>query len=789
MSRVGKPVCLKNVFGVFSFVVFIMVCSLDVADCPAVNSKITRLNSGADFLKGKIENCVISSKGQIKLGLSAETIAEKFEDVNEPWSVNCIVVSGQTVYFGTSPNGGIYQYSFGKLTRIYPAEGEIKGKKEGGFANPLGGLFKQESSKRISADTNDAKLVLRSEADSQSSKEKKAETYKADSYLSNLHIFAMAADVSGQLLAAVSGKECKLLRLRPGGFETVYEPNDAKYIFAVTLDKKGNIYLGTGPKGKVFMLDPFGKNPQLVYQARDKNILSLAVDDKGFVYAGSDERGLVYKIDVKKKSASILYDSEQQEIPAMILTANGDIYAAGTSAKVVAAQERFASLPPLGGRPEVKAEKSEGADNIRVLQIANTKKEAEESRPARPAPSVREGRGQGISYIYKIDEAGYSSEEFSESAVFFCLAQQEGKILLGSGNEAQLFSIDPQSQQQAIVYEDKQSTQITAIAATDKDIYIGTANPAKLIRLKNTFADEGIYNSDLVDAGQPARWGKLQIEADIPAGCKVNVAARSGNVKDVNDPTFSMWSKPVEITDPVQLDCPVGRFCQFKLILRSSDGLKSPVVREVSLASSIPNLAPVVEVVNVGKVAGKEGIYKIDYKTKDENDDKLIYKIDFRKVGRTSWIEIKNEVETPSFEWDSKTVEDGRYEIRVTASDERSNTAETRLTDSRVSDPVVVDNTAPSIEKADIKVAGDKITMKLSIVDLLSVIGHVQYTVDSNSDWIGTLPDDLVYDTTKEDFTIIIEKQKAGDHVIAIKVSDDVGNTAYKTYDVTVGGK
>jgi hypothetical protein len=100
----------------------------------------------------------------------------------------------------------------------------------------------------------------------------------------------------------------------------------------------------------------------------------------------------------------------------------------------------------------------------------------------------------------------------------------------------------------------------------------------------------------------------------------------------------------------------------------------------------------------------------------------------------------------------------------------------------------VVDNTAPVIEKSDIKVAGDKITLKLTVSDQLSVIGRLQYTVDSNADWIGTLPDDLVYDTTKEEFTISIEKQKPAEHVIAIKVSDDVGNTAYKTFQTTVGG-
>ena len=54
---------------------------------------------------------------------------------------------------------------------------------------------------------------------------------------------------------------------------------------------------------------------------------------------------------------------------------------------------------------------------------------------------------------------------------------------------------------------------------------------------------EGVYTSSLVDAGQPAKWGKLQIEADVPAGCKVLMACRSGNVKDINDKSFSKWTQ------------------------------------------------------------------------------------------------------------------------------------------------------------------------------------------------------------------------------------------------------
>ena len=109
-------------------------------------------------------------------------------------------------------------------------------------------------------------------------------------------------------------------------------------------------------------------------------------------------------------------------------------------------------------------------------------------------------------------------------------------------------------------------------------------------------------------------------------------------------------------------------------------------------------------------------VFKIGHITKDDNGDKLVYKIDFRRIGRTNWIELKDELEASSFEWDGKTVEDGRYEIRVTASDARSNTTLTKLTGSRVSEPVVADNTGPVVKSM-------KITSSLKDNGMYRVLG------------------------------------------------------------------
>jgi len=256
----------------------------------------------------------------------------------------------------------------------------------------------------------------------------------------------------------------------------------------------------------------------------------------------------------------------------------------------------------------------------------------------------------------------------------------------------------------------------------------------------------------------------------------------------VNDPTFSEWTELVEVTEPVQLRCPVGRFCQYKLVLESPDGQKTPLIREIAVASTVPNLAPRIETVDVSRLAGpgKDGAFKIGYKASDENDDKIVYRLDFRRIGRTNWIKIKDEVEADTFEWDSKTVEDGRDEIRVTADDVRSNTGATKRTGSRISEAFVVDNTGPMIRKYAIEKSGKAATLKLQVTDDLSVIRSLEYTIDSNAEWKGTLPDDLVADTTDESFTVVTEDLQPGEHVIALRIKDDADNVTYKTFELSV---
>jgi hypothetical protein len=265
------------------------------------------------------------------------------------------------------------------------------------------------------------------------------------------------------------------------------------------------------------------------------------------------------------------------------------------------------------------------------------------------------------------------------------------------------------------------------------------------------------------------------------------MACRSGNVKDPNDSTFSDWSAERILTEPTDLECPVARFCQYRLAL-TGDDLNTPVVREVTTAHVIPNLAPKVTSVVTGRSRDKKnpGDIDIKFEANDDNKDELEYTLCFRKTGRTGWILLKDELSQSKYQWDGRTVEDGRYEVRVTADDRKSNTPETALTGSRISDVFIIDNTAPKIQQADLKVKGTDVMVNMVVTDVFSVLGKVRYTVNSNEKWITVLPDDFVYDTLTETFTFTINDLSPGEHVIAFSVADDLENTRYQTYEVTI---
>jgi phage tail-like protein len=105
-----------------------------------------------------------------------------------------------------------------------------------------------------------------------------------------------------------------------------------------------------------------------------------------------------------------------------------------------------------------------------------------------------------------------------------------------------------------------------------------------LLHLDHDFADKGAWVSACLDGGSPGvQWDKVVLDAEIPAGCSIEVAAQSND-----DPTqLASFASNETATTPALthlherlLFTPPGRYLRLRLKLRS-DGTATPSVRAV----------------------------------------------------------------------------------------------------------------------------------------------------------------------------------------------------------------
>lgn len=149
---------------------------------------------------------------------------------------------------------------------------------------------------------------------------------------------------------------------------------------------------------------------------------------------------------------------------------------------------------------------------------------------------------------------------------------------------------------------------------------------------------------------------------------------------------------------------------------------------------------------------------------------------------------VVNSTKQTNFNWDTGKMADGIYMFKVVGSDRLSNPAGA-LTDEAISRPVFVCNKSPRLVafKSTLTVQADK-SVKIegsSHQDLIGIAG-VQYKIDKENDWAAAAPNDGIYDSGFEGFTIVTQPLGIGLHTIEIKSIDQAGNSASTKIDVKV---
>ena len=627
-----------------------------------------------------------------------------------------------------------------------------------------------------------------------------------------LEVHAIVQAPSNALYVATS-PDGKIYQVSADGTaRTFFDPED-KYIWALALDRAGNLFAATGDKGVIYKITPDGKGTRF-YKTSSTNVVALAFSSTGDLLAGTESPGRVFRIDATGK-AFVLLDSPFKEIHSLRLADDGTLYAAAVSGSTSVIEDR--SLQPPGteaARVPVPTVSTE----ITAISVVDTGA-SQTTTPVISGASRRSNKGA----VYRIRPNGLWDTfwETGEDSPYDILVEPGGSLLVGTGPEGKIFRVsgDPA---RATLLSRATARQITALLREPSGRVVGaTSNPGKLFALSASPAARGSYESDVRDAGTVASWGVIRWRATARTG-QVQLLTRSGNTANP-DETWSAWSKPYSSAEGEQIASPNARYLQWRAVL-AADRAPSPILTSVTAAYLPRNLRPEVASINLHpagtvfqrpfsggevEIAGFEentsdgrapaqtqagpgspplpapplgrriyqkGLQTIVWKAEDANGDRMQYDVSYRHEGETTWKVLKRGLWDPIFVWDTTSVPDGTYVVRITAIDAPSNAPATSLAGDMESSSFDIDNTAPRIETQPATREGTRSTIVFTVRDDQSPVQRVEYSLDA-SRWRMVYPKDGIPDSRREEFEVRVDDSEAGRSVI-IRATDAMNNVA-----------
>jgi hypothetical protein len=622
--------------------------------------------------------------------------------------------------------------------------------------------------------------------------------------LSGLEVHALAVDSQDRVYAAVM-PDAKIYRIDSGKPVLFFDPK-CKYIWAMQFDKAGNLFVATGESGIVFKVSPDGHGKEF-FRTEETHARSMTMDADGDLIVGTEPGGLIFRVTPAGQSF-VLYQTNKREVTSVAVH-DGIIYAAAVGNRPtgnVALTGPIPVLPPTTPAPSVA-----GGSNIRITATPT----------APPAIGSLSASVSGGSELYRIHKDGSAEPIWNSSTdlVYAIAFDSAGKPLLGSGNKGIIYRVDSD-----VLYTELLNappTQVTGfLQGRNGDVYAVTGNVGNLYSIAPGLETRGTFESDVLDAGgEFAYWGKVHLTAQMHNG-SIEVETRSGNVNRPQE-NWSPWSK-VNVT-PVggQINSPAARFLQYRLVLNSG-GSESPDLSTVDLAYLPKNIAPrVTEIemapynykeqassltlernvmpsgspasltipamghrkapapVNVEGAAGSatlqysKGYLTARWSASDQNGDPLIFKVEIRSKGGSTWRLLKDKLQDHFYSFDTNAFPDGDYVLRVTASDSPDNTPQTALSSSMDSDAFTIDNTPPEI--IDASESGDSV--KFTAKDALSWVTKAEYSVDGG-EWTLLQPINKVTDSQTLQFQLAA---KPGE-LLAVRVFDENDNVVVKQF-------
>ena len=103
----------------------------------------------------------------------------------------------------------------------------------------------------------------------------------------------------------------------------------------------------------------------------------------------------------------------------------------------------------------------------------------------------------------------------------------------------------------------------------------------------------------------------------------------------------------------------------------------------------------------------QKGYQSVLWTAHDDNEDDLRFAVYFRGEDEKEWKLLKENLDQRFYSFDTTTLADGAYYLKIVASDAASNPPDKALKSERESERFEVDNTPPAIAKLEKTVTGD----------------------------------------------------------------------------------
>jgi hypothetical protein len=345
------------------------------------------------------------------------------------------------------------------------------------------------------------------------------------------------------------------------------------------------------------------------------------------------------------------------------------------------------------------------------------------------------------------------------------------------------------------------------------------AHPGTLALLGEDASDRREAVSPPLDAGRPVRWGRLAWSGD-GFDRDPRWSVRGGN-RALPDDSWTDWS--AEWTgDDQAIDLQPCRYLQWRV--RFPGAGSAGRVTAVTVSAWRDNLPPVIDhfaeerlqQMNFGPMGGRSDNVTQTFRSglqaefsqgsvedrlvapdrvavgrtvriftwagSDPDGDRVTFDLEFRARGAAAWRPIVTGSPEMLGSWDTSTVTDGSYDLRLTARDGRDNPAHLAAASSRQLGPVTVDNTPPEVKDATFAPEEGGLRIRLEAADRASALAWAVVELpDGSRERLD--PVDGICDSRREKWDAVVawprDGRTAGPRpwTFAVEVGDLGGNT------------